>query len=59
VRPHPPLRQLLKGEGEGVEHLGGAEPHELVSPHLDIDAEMLLVAVADTAVAPSAAITRS
>src|SRR6185503_13248476 len=39
-----------EGEGEGFEHLAGAEPEELVAAGLDIDSEMLLVAVADAAV---------
>ena len=50
VRPDPAGLGLLEGEGEGVEHLVRAEPEEFVFPHLDVDAEMRLVAVADAAV---------
>ena len=48
--PDPARLGFLEGEGEGVEHLAGAEPEELVPAHLDIDVEMLGMRVADAAV---------
>ena len=39
VGPDPAVLGLLEGEGEGVEHLGRAEPDELVGADLDVDPE--------------------
>src|SRR4051794_11562869 len=48
--PDPARLAMLEREGEGFEDLARAEPEEFVLPHLDVDAEMGLVAVADAAV---------
>ena len=50
VRPDPAGLGLLEREGEGLERFGRPEPEELVAAHLDVDVEMLGVAVADAAV---------
>src|SRR3546814_2565090 len=39
VGPDPPRIRLLEGKGEGVEHLLGAEPEELVPPRLNVRSE--------------------
>src|SRR3546814_6764223 len=52
VRPYPPGCGLLKGEGEGIEDLRRAKPAKLVGARLDVDAEMLGVAVSAAAVDP-------
>jgi hypothetical protein len=41
VSPDPAVLGFLEGESEGVEHLGRAEPDELVGANLDIDLELL------------------
>src|SRR5437588_7765066 len=47
VRPDPPVLGLLKREGEGVEHLRRAEPHELVRPDVDVDPERVRISVTE------------
>src|SRR4051812_25412919 len=50
MRPDPAFGELLEREGEGLEHLVRSKPDELVAADLDVDPEMLLVAIADPAV---------
>jgi len=45
--PDPAVLGLLEGESEGVEHLGCAEPHELVGAGVDIDSERFGLRVAE------------
>ena len=50
VRPDPAVLGLLEREGEGVEHLRGAEPHELVGADVDVHSESLGRRVAEAGV---------
>ena len=50
VRPDPAVLGLLEREGEGVEHFGRAEPHELVGADVDVDSERVGVSVAEARV---------
>src|SRR3712207_5157282 len=47
VEPNPASIRLLKGEGEGVEHLVGAEPDVLVPTNLDVRLELVGVELAE------------
>src|SRR5690349_4949578 len=50
VRPDPAVLRILEGEGEGVEDLARAEPHELVLADVDIDAERFRRRIAEARV---------
>ena len=50
VGPHPALGQLLEGKRKSVERLVRAEPDIFVAAWLDVDVEMLGIAIADAAV---------